>query len=227
VTKAQKLEKILLKAKAGKRLTPAEEREVERARWAPSLADVARHFGLVRQSLDSWKPYDTENALAKTERGYDLEALQRLRDRMHAEGKNPRLLPGDKTGGASSDEDSDPTALKARKLRLECDKLATQIEILRGKYALIDDIMAQLLPIIYSFKEKLIRLGPELAFEVSGVSPADAEDRIRMAAEKILTELAEDDIPRLEEALRKPSDSFGDQDGRMPAAREANGRQKA
>lgn len=219
-----KLAAIHAKLKTGKKLTKGEQRFLDAqdaGRWARTLNDVAAKFGLARQSLDDWKLYDSEGALVKGPRGYDLEAIQRLRDKMHAEGKSVVLLPGDKTSG-----DDDPTALKARKLRLECDKLSTQIDILRGKYALIDDIMAQILPIIYAFKEKLTRLGPELAFEVSGATPADAEDRIRQAADKILTELCDDDLPRLEDALRKPNE-IGDEDGRMPAARETYGRQKA
>lgn len=224
MTKPERLSAIHAKLKAGKSLNRADRKfldEQDGGRWVSTLNQVALHFGIQRQSLDDWKPYDTEGALVKQGRGYDLGALQRLRDRMQAEGKSVNVIPGDITGKKESIGD-----VKLRKEQLSCDKLSTQIDILRGKYALIDDIMAQILPIIYAFKEKLTRLGPELAFEVSGATPADAEDRIRQATDKILTELCDDDLPRLEDALRKPNE-LGDDDGRMPAARETYGRQKA
>ena len=230
MTKPQKLETILAKVKDGRKLTAAEERFVEQSkaesRYLPTLDAVAAHYGIARQSLDKWRAKDDELALEKGPNGYDLDAIGRVRRKFVAEGKNPRLLAGDLDGSGSGDE-TDVALLKARKIRLECDKLATQIDILRAKYALVDDIMAQLMPIIYRFKEKVDRLGPELAFQVSGSSPADAEQIIRDAGDKLLMELSDDDIPRMEAALRKPTDNLGEQDGRMPAAREAYGRAKA
>lgn len=225
MTKAQKLERIREKARQKKVLTPAEEKLVEAAktdgRFVRTLKEAAAQIGVARQSMDEWKPKDTEGALVKGPHGYDMEAVKRLRARFFAEGQSPVLLPGDV--GVTEE---DPGILKARKLRLECDKLATQIDILRGKYALVEDVMAGLMPIIYAIKERFLKLGPEVSFQLSGMEPADIEDKIRTEVEKILNKLADEDIPRLGEILGQPKD-IGEEDGRLPAARQANGRQKA
>lgn len=225
MTKADKLAAVLRKVKAGKRLTKAEEQLVsdskESARFLPTMQAVAAVMGVTDKAVLKWAVVDTEGALEKKPEGYDIEAIRALRKKFLAQSDKTRLAPGDDTGG-----EPDATVLKARKLRLECEKLATQIDILRGKYALVDDVMAGLMPIVYAIKERFLKLAPEVSFQLSGMEPADIEDKIRTEVEKILNKLADEDIPRLGKLLGQPKD-IGEEDGRLPAARSANGRQKA
>lgn len=225
MTKAQKLERIREKARQGKALTPAEEKLVEAAKtdgkYVRTLKEAAAQIGVARQSMDEWRAKDEEGALVKGLNGYDMDAIRRLRARFFAEAQSPVLLPGDV--GVTEE---DPGILKARKLRLECDKLATQIDILRAKYALVEDVLAEVRTVIFAIKDKFRRLGPEMAYEVSGVSPAEAEDRLSEYVNKALMELATTQYESLAEKLNQPQD-IGDQDGRMPAARSTNGRARA
>ena len=233
--KTNKLAGLLAKLKAGKKLTKAEEAFVEASnlstRYVKSLSAVAAQFGVIRQNLVNWKKYDTEGALEKTEHGYDVEAVKRLRARMLVESGNPILRDSDigatkpATDG-EPEEELDVGTLKARKIRLECDKLATQIDILRAKYALVEDVLAEVRVVIYGIKDKFRRLPAEMAYEVSGVSPAEAESRLADYVTKALTELAEANYEALAAKLKQPQD-LGDQDGRMPAARETYGRTAA
>jgi hypothetical protein len=50
----------------------------------------------------------------------------------------------------------------------------------------------------------------ELAYEVSGVTPAEAEERIREKIDKICQELSVEDYSKLEEALTTPTDDGDD-----------------
>jgi hypothetical protein len=227
MTKPDKLATLLAKLKEGKRLTKAEERFVEQskaeARFVPTLDAVAQHFGVTKAALYKWQRPGDEETYAGGPKGYDVEAFTAVRKRFLGTSKNPRMLQSDFSGDG---EENDVTALKARKIRLECDKLATQIDILRGKYALVEDVLAELMPIIYAIKDRFLKLGPEVAYQLSGMEPADIEDKIRGGVEKILNKLADEDIPALAAALSAPKD-IGDQPDRMPAARETNGRQQA
>jgi hypothetical protein len=128
----------------------------------------------------------------------------------------------DEDGG---DGEADIAQLKTRKVRLECDKLETQIDILRGKYALVEDVLAEVRTVIYAVKDRIRRAGPELAYEVSGVTPAEAEERINAYTHRVLTDLETTNYDALAEKLKQPNE-IGDKPDRMPAARETNGRQK-
>lgn len=225
MTKADKLAAVLRKVKAGKRLTKAEERLVsdskESARFLPTMQAVAAVMGVTDKAVLKWAVVDTDGALEKKAEGYDIEAIRALRKKFLAQSDKTRLAPGDDTGG-----EPDATVLKARKLRLECDKLATQIDILRAKYALVEDVLAEVRTVIFAIKDKFRRLGPEMAYEVSGVSPAEAEEKLSEYVNKALMELATTQYESLAEKLNQPQD-IGEQDGRMPAARERNGRERA
>jgi predicted ATP-binding protein involved in virulence len=100
--------------------------------------------------------------------------------------------------------------LKAKKIHLECQKLATQIDILRAKYVSLEDVLTQFRAVIYAVKEKMRRLPSELAYEVSGVTPAESEERIEKAINKILTALSEEDYNKVEERLKTQSAKFED-----------------
>ena len=225
MTKADKLAAVLRKVKAGKRLTKAEEQLVsdskESARFLPTMQAVAAVMGVTDKAVLKWAVVDTDGALEKKAEGYDIEAIRALRKKFLAQSDKTRLAPGDDTGG-----EPDATVLKARKLRLECDKLATQIDILRAKYALVEDVLAEVRTVIFAIKDKFRRLGPEMAYEVSGVSPAEAEEKLSEYVNKALMELATTQYESLAEKLNQPQD-IGEQDGRMPAARERNGRERA
>lgn len=187
----------------------------------PSLDAVGEVMGVTAKALLKWKGADTDGALEKKPEGYDIEAIRELRKRFLASSQKTRLIDGDSTDG-----ELDVAGLKARKIRLECDKLATQIDILRGKYALVEDVLAEVRTVIFSIKDKFRRLGPEMAYVVSGVSPAAAEEALNEYVNKALMELATTQYETLAEKLNQPQD-IGEQDGRMPAAREANGRARA
>jgi hypothetical protein len=227
MTDPERLEAIRDKLKAGKRLSKAERAAVdqasEEARFLPTLEAVALRFGATRKALDKWKPYDTEKALERTEQGYDLDAIKRLRTRMHAEGKNPRLLAGDDTGGG----DLDPQALKARKLFLDCEKVSVQIDVLRKLYIKLEDALAEVRTIIFATKQVFSNLPAEAAYTVSGVTPAEAEQSLREMVNARLTKLEQFDYQALHERLTADSDIDDMPSARMPAARELNGAQKA
>jgi hypothetical protein len=226
VAKPDKLAALLAKLKEGKRLTKAEERFVEQskaeARFVPTLEAVAAHFGVTKAALYQWRRDGDEETYSGGPKGYDIEAFTAVRKRFLGTSKNPRMLQSDFGGDG---EENDVTALKARKIRLECDKLATQIDILRGKYALVEDVLAEVRTVIYAVKDRIRRAGPELAYEVSGVTPAEAEERINAYTHRILTDLETTNYEQLAEKLKQPNE-IGDQPERMPAARETNGRQK-
>ena len=242
MTEADQLSAILAKAKRNERLTKREQRIVDDARRPPShyatMEDAAAHYGVSRPALYRWKEVFPE-AFEPGPDGYDAKLIGEARKRFLAQGKGVRLNKGDVDGvnQANSDEigQNQPIPeqygtleeLKLKKEWLSCQKLATQIDILQSKYALIDDIMEQVRAVIYATREKFQRLAPEQSYEVSGVSPAEAEERLRVAVGRILTELADEDYNKIELALRKPPEELGDQANRMPAARDTNGRQRA
>jgi hypothetical protein len=227
LNKAEKLAAVLRKVKAKKPLTPAEEKLIEASRpnepprWVPTMKAVGEAMGVTDKAVLKWAVVDTDGALEKKAEGFDLDAIRALRKRFNEQSEKTRLIPGDKIDG-----EPDVATLKARKIRLECDKLATQIDILRAKYALVEDVLAEVRTVIFAIKDKFRRLGPEMAYEVSGVSPAEAEDRLNEYVNKALLELSSSQYESLAEKLNQPQD-IGEQEGRMPAARERTGRAKA
>ena len=229
---ADRLAAIHAKLQDGKKLTAAEKRFLAQskaeARYVPTLEEVASYFGVVRKALKRWEEFDTEGALKPTPNGYDIEAIRRLRKRFLENTPNTRLNKGDlaPSDGDDDEDKNDVATLKARKIRLECDKLAVQIDILMGKYALVEDVLAEVRTVIYAVKDKLRRAGPELAYDVSGVTPAEAEDKISAYIHKVLTDLETTDYDALSEKLAKPKEDM-ERGERVPAARETNGRQRA
>ncbi len=230
MTKPDKLAALLAKVKDGKRLTKAEERFLEQSkketRYVRTKAEVAAFFGINISAMERWRGADPDNALDGGPDGYDMDAIRAVRKRFLATSPKTRLNAGDMAGDGEGDGEADIAALKTRKVRLECDKLETQIDILRGKYALVEDVRAQLMPVIYLFKDRFLKLGDEVAYQLSGMEPADIQDKIRAEVEKILNKLADEDIPKLFDSLSAPKEG---EEGttRMPAARELNGRQSA
>jgi hypothetical protein len=59
-------------------------------------------------------------------------------------------------------------------------------------------------------KDKFSRVPSELAYEVSGVTPAEAEQRMREKIDKICQELSVEDYSKLEDALTTPTDDGDD-----------------
>lgn len=232
---AEKLRVLHDKLKRGERLSKAEQRFVDKAErpaeYYPTLEAAAEHYGVVRSALDRWKEGYPEG-FVKTAQGYEAKGIAEARRRFLASGKLVRLNEGDVAKANDGEKPAESAdyesleALKARKLRLECDKLATQIDILQGKYALVADVMTSLMPIVYAIKERFLKLGPEISFQLSGMEPADIEDKIRAEVERILNKLADEDIPRLGETLGQPKE-IGEEENRLPAARNTNGRQKS
>jgi hypothetical protein len=233
--KTNKLAGLLAKLKAGKKLTKSEEAFVEASkqegRYVKSLSAVAAQFGVIRQNLVNWKKYDTDGALEKTELGYDIEAVKRLRARMLVESGNPILRDSDigatkPAADGEAEEELDVGTLKARKIRLECDKLIVQIQRELKKLVLLDDVLAEGRAFAYSVKDAVLRIPKELAYEVSGLSPSEAEERMNEYVNKMLTDLSETQFEAMVERLQKHQE-IGEQSGRMTAMRETYGRQKA
>jgi hypothetical protein len=229
MTKPDKLAALLAKVKDGKRLTKAEERFLEQSkketRYVKTKGEVAAFFGINISALDRWRGADPDGALDGGPNGYDMDAIRAVRKRFLATSPKTRLNAGDMADEDGGDGEADIAQLKTRKVRLECDKLETQIDILRGKYALVEDVLAEVRTVIYAVKDRIRRAGPELAYEVSGVTPAEAEERINAYTHRVLTDLETTNYDALAEKLKQPNE-IGDKPDRMPAARETNGRQK-
>jgi hypothetical protein len=66
----------------------------------------------------------------------------------------------------------------------------------------VDEVLAQVRAVMYAIKEKIKRIPPEMAYEVSGVSPAEAEERLFTCIDKILREMEHEDYVKIEEQLK-------------------------
>lgn len=125
--------------------------------------------------------------------------------------------------GVDTDADYDFTdleGLKGKKLALECEKLQAHIQVLRKKWTSVEHALSQVRAMVYATKEKFRRLASEVAYDVSGVSPAEAETKIRDAVDRIMLELSEEDFAKLAESLEWDSDKKILL--RAPASREKN-----
>ena len=197
----KKLQDLLARVAAGHPLSYAESEFLKGRTIEPkyqTLGDVAAFFSISTPGLRRWEEKYPE-AFAKGPNGYDLEKIKAARQQFLASGKYTRLNDGDTINVEGV---QDVASLKARKIHLECQKLATQIEILQSKYVSVDEVLAQVRAVMYAIKEKIKRVPPEMAYEVSGVSPAEAEERLLTCIDKILREMEQEDYIKIEEQLK-------------------------
>lgn len=117
---------------------------------------------------------------------------------------------------------SDIESLKGKKLALECEKLQAHIQVLRQKWTSVEHALAQFRAMIYATKEKLRRLPSELAYEVSGVSPAEAEQKIRDGVDRICEELAAEDYSKLVKSFEEVVEHKKRIDPRAPSGRKGH-----
>lgn len=206
----ERFQSLLEKAKRGIVLSGGDaeflHRHKDKERWKKNLGEVAAVFNVAVSALRRWQDINPD-AFQKTPLGYDLDAIKVVRKQFLAEGNYTRLNDGDEVNVEGVE---DVATLKAKKIHLECQKLATQIDILRAKYVSLEDVLTQFRAVIYAVKEKMRRLPSELAYEVSGVTPAESEERIEKAINKILTALSEEDYNKVEERLKTQSAKFED-----------------
>jgi IS4 transposase len=197
----KKLQDLLARVAAGHPLSYAES-ELLKSRSTDSkyatLKDVAAFFGITQGALRRWEE-KYPDAFEKGSNGYNIEKIKAARQQFLASGKYARLNDGDTINVEGV---QDVASLKARKIHLECQKLATQIEILQSKYVSVDEVLAQVRAVMYAIKEKIKRIPPEMAYEVSGVSPAEAEERLLVCIDKILREMEHEDYIKIEEQLK-------------------------
>jgi hypothetical protein len=197
----KKLQDLLARVAAGHPLSYAETEFLKSRNTQPryeTQKDVADFFSISPGALRRWEEKYPE-AFAKGPNGYDIEKIKAARQQFLASGKYTRLNDGDTINVEGV---QDVASLKARKIHLECQKLATQIEILQSKYVSVDEVLAQVRAVMYAIKEKIKRIPPEMAYEVSGVSPAEAEERLLVCIDKILREMEHEDYNKIEEQLK-------------------------
>jgi len=197
----KKLQDLLARVAAGHPLSYAESEFLKGRTIQPkyqTLKDVAAFYSVSPEALRRWEEKYPE-AFIKGPNGYDIEKIKAARQQFLASGKYTRLNDGDTINVEGV---QDVASLKARKIHLECQKLATQIEILQAKYVSVDEVLAQVRAVMYAIKEKIKRVPPEMAYEVSGVSPAEAEERLFTCIDKILREMEHEDYVKIEEQLK-------------------------
>ena len=198
----ERFQSLLEKAKRGIVLSGGDaeflHRHKDKERWKKNLGEVAAVFNVAVSALRRWQDINPD-AFQKTPLGYDLDAIKVVRKQFLADGNYTRLNDGDEVNVEGVE---DVATLKARKIHLECQKLATQIEILQAKYVSVDEVLAQVRAVMYAIKEKIKRIPPEMAYEVSGVSPAEAEERLLTCIDKILREMEQEDYVKIEEQLK-------------------------
>lgn len=196
-----------------------------------TLREAAEQLGVTQNDIAKWLNLGEEyfNPLLP-DGSYDLNVIVRARDaykpkvnyysKPSAHYKYKQKLKAEKESDPLSEIDpadpllTNPSAdlqftgqedfdeLKLLRLRLDCVKTHTQNQILTSKYTPVDKVLTQIRTVIYALKEKFLRLPSEMAYEVSGVTPADAEERLHAAIVKILDELTNEDYPSLEQRLQ-------------------------
>lgn len=229
MTRQEKLKRLKAKLDEGKGLSEAEQRFLDEGRtppkWFQNEEEIAAHFGVTRRALRRWKPAYPE-AFEPTAQGYDAAKLVEARARFLADSPNTRLCDGDSAPAAPDKPEVTVADLKLRKMELECDKLATQIDILRGLYVRKSTVVRELRVVLYALKEAFLRIGAEVCYQTSGKTPAEAQEIINEAIRRALLKANEIDFERFEAAIDETGNSQGVKT-RMPAARETNGAQKA
>lgn len=203
----RRLQELLARVNSGQALSPEEHEFLNlgnKLKRYHTLADVADYYSITPGALRRWEEKSPES-FEKGPDGYDIEKIKAARQKFLAEGTNVRLTEGDTINVEGV---QDVATLKARKIHLECQKLATQIEILQAKYVSVDEVLSQVRAVMYAIKEKIKRVPPEMAYEVSGVSPAEAEERLYAVVNKILHEMEVEDYVKIEEQLKSKKVEF-------------------
>jgi DNA-binding MarR family transcriptional regulator len=190
-------------------------RHKDAERWKRTLTEIAYHFKVKQQSMLRWQEKSPE-AFKKTPIGYDLDAIKQARKDFLATGSYVKLNDGDEI---NIEGVQDYATLKARKIHLECQSIEAKNNYFMGKTVSVDDVMAQLKTVIHVVKEKFRSMPRELAYKVSGVSPAEAEEIIEARMQEILYALSEEDYKRVEDSLRSAENKF-DELGDKPAEKE-------
>ena len=173
-------------------------------RWKRTLTEIAFHFKVKQQAMLRWQEKYPE-AFKKTPIGYDLDAIKQARKDFLATGSYVRLNDGDEV---NIEGIQDYATLKARKIHLECQSIEAKNNYFMGKTVAVDDVMTQFKTVIHVVKDKFRSMPRELAYKVSGVSPAEAEEIMNARMEEILHALSEEDYKRVEDTLRSAENKF-------------------
>jgi hypothetical protein len=206
----ERFQSLLEKAKRGIVLSAGDgeflHRNKDKERWKKTLNEIAVTFNVTVGAMRRWQEISPE-AFDKTPLGYDLDAIKVVRKQFLADGNYTRLNDGDEVNVEGME---DVATLKARKIFLECKNL--EIKNKKAELILIevDKVLIAFRAICYAVKDKFCRLPSELAYEVSGVTPAEAEQRMREKIDKICQELSVEDYSKLEDTLTTPTNDDDD-----------------
>ena len=206
----ERFQSLLEKVQRGVVLSVADtdflHRHKDQARWKKNLGAVAAVFNVTPAALRRWQDINPD-AFQKTPLGYDLDAIKLVRKQFLADGNYTRLNDGDEVNVEGVE---DVATLKARKIFLECKNLEIKNKKAESILIEVDKVLIAFRAICYAVKDKFSRVPSELAYEVSGVTPAEAEQRIREKIDKICQELSVEDYSKLEEALTTITDDGDD-----------------
>lgn len=206
----ERFQSLLEKVQRGVVLSVADtdflHRHKDQARWKKKLGDVAAVFNVTPAAMRRWQEINPD-AFQKTSLGYDLDAIKLVRKQFLADGNYTRLNDGDEVNVEGVE---DVATLKARKIFLECKNLEIKNKKAESILIEVDKVLIAFRAICYAVKDKFSRVPSELAYEVSGVTPAEAEQRIREKIDKICQELSVEDYSKLEEALTTITDDGDD-----------------
>ena len=206
----ERFQSLVEKAKRGVVLSAIEasflELHKDTARWKKTLKEIAATFNVTAGAIRRW--YDINpDAFQKTPLGYDLDAIKVVRKQFLADGDYTRLNDGDEVNVEGVE---DVATLKARKIFLECKNLEIKNKKAEAILIEVEKVLVAFRTICYAVKDKFSRVPSELAYEVSGVTPAEAEQRIRDKIDKICHELSVEDYSKLEDALTTITDDGDD-----------------
>ena len=206
----ERFQSLLEKVQRGVVLSVADtdflHRHKDQARWKKNLGDIAAVFNVTPAAMRRWQDINPD-AFKKTPLGYDLDAIKVVRKQFLADGNYTRLNDGDEVNVEGVE---DVATLKARKIFLECKNLEIKNKKAESILIEVDKVLIAFRAICYAVKDKFSRVPSELAYEVSGVTPAEAEQRIREKIDKICQELSVEDYSKLEEALTTITDDGDD-----------------
>jgi len=206
----ERFQSLLEKVQRGVVLSVADtdflHRHKDHARWKKNLGAVAAVFNVTPAAMRRWQEINPD-AFQKTPLGYDLDAIKVVRKQFLADGNYTRLNDGDEVNVEGVE---DVATLKARKIFLECKNLEIKNKKAESILIEVDKVLIAFRAICYAVKDKFSRVPSELAYEVSGVTPAEAEQRIREKIDKICQELSVEDYSKLEEALTTITDDGDD-----------------
>jgi len=206
----ERFQLLLEKAKRGIVLSVGDteflHRHKDKERWKKNLNEVAVVFNVYVSAMMRWKEINPD-AFQKTPLGYDLHAIKAVRKQFLSDGNYTRLNDGDEVNVEGIE---DVATLKARKIFLECKNLEIKNKKAESILIEVDKVLIAFRAICYAVKDKFSRVPSELAYEVSGVTPAEAEQRMREKIDKICQELSVEDYSKLEDALTTPTDDGDD-----------------